>query len=604
MQSINRNTFKPFLSVAFLEAPAGGKIDGDLATTLQAEAKAIIELAIEQPTAPLQKWPTRSVIDSQAPNEQQGVYMVTLVYSQKGPPSWLPDAQLLDEVHHLIVIAIKESLVALVCSDAAMRDNLVKNFTSVTLVSGKRIADAFVGCDAKTLWLNGVHARTTVKADSKTLTGLALENALDPIGDQSYALSAIRSKAEVKGLSTNQVVVGAAPSASRIWLGRPNNWSSFVGQINALLSHLKVKHKATDRYHFLSQPQHNLSAVKNAYGISVLPAAMLAEDVCQTDEERQEIIRWAYDTIYDVTGGANANLSVKVTSRGEHIGQAELTVTANPAGRVSVSAKWVTNTGKGSKEDRKACLKYLSDSRQVKVYYDTGHAIVDGSCYLAGWTDHLLNWEFCDLSGYNLWQEKPELTAPQKLADQIGEQNDKSLFSYVQRVLFNKGWLACDDGSMELADFIHLDQTTNKLTLVHVKGAGSKKGFKMLSVSDYEVVVSQGVKNIRNLTPGKLADALEDGKRKDIARAVWLDGKRKGDRKDMINAIRNLPAHAPRTLMILQPRLTEAEFDYCKQKIASNTARVIRFKQLNALMLGARVAAMGAGAEFRAISAK
>lgn len=603
MPAISQNALRPFLSVTFLEAPAKGSTNSSLATALQAEARAIIEPAIS-PTAPLHKGMTRSVVDSPAPDSLQGIHVATLVYLQKGPPSWLTNAQLVDEVHHLIVIAVKDSLVALACSDATMRDQLAKSLTSATLVSSSKITDAFVGSDAKTLWLNGVHARTTVKADSKVLTGSALENALDPIGDQSYALSAIRSKPDVKGLGAGHIVVGVAPSASRIWLGRPKDWSSFVGQINALLSHFKGQHKATDLYHFLSRPEPNLTEVKNAYGIALLPAAMLADDAAITDEQRRELSRWAYETVYDVTGTSNANLSVDVTSQGDHIGKAELTVTTNSTGRVSISTRWATNNGKETTPDGKTCLKYLGDSRQVKIYYDSGHAIADGNCYLAGWTDHLLDWEFCDLSGYNLWQEKPKVTKTMKLADQIGKLNDKSLFSYVQRVLFKDGWLACDDGAMELADFVHLDQKTHRLTLVHVKGAGSKKGFKELSVSDYEVVVSQGVKNIRHLTPGKLADALDKGKNKDIARAVWLNGTRKADRKDMIAAIRNLPPHAPRTLLILQPRLTEAEHDDCKKNVSSNSARVIRFKQLNALMLGARVAAMGAGADFRAVSAK
>lgn len=277
-------------------------------------------------------------------------------------------------------------------------------------------------------------------------------------------------------------------------------------------------------------------------------------------------------------------------------------MTTTPTGRVKIAATW-TKTGGGSEQDRAACLTYLRDSEHVKVYYDSGHAIANGNCYLAGWTDHILNWEFRDLRKYNIWQEKPELNGAQKLADRIDVPNDPSLFAYVQKVLFKQGWLACDDGAMELADFIHLDSTSNRVTLIHVKGAGTSKGFKQLSVCDYEVVVSQGVKNIRHLTPAKLADALEAGSKKDIARAIWFDGVRKANREAMIKAIRNLPANAQRTLLILQPRLSKTEHDHCKAGMASSTSRVMRFKQLNALMLGARVAAMGAGADFCAISA-
>lgn len=219
--------------------------------------------------------------------------MGTLVYSQKGPPSWLTVTQLIDEVHHLVVIAVHGSHVALASSDGAMRDYLAKNLTSASLVEGDKVADAFVGADAKTIWLSGVHARTIVKADSKTLTGTALENALDPIGDQSYALSAIRSQPRVKGLGAfpGQVVIGAAPSASRIWLGRPDSWGDFVGQLKLLLTHLKKAHTSTDLYYFLSQPVPNLVNVKNAHGIAVLPAAMLAEDAGLTDAQRRDVSR-------------------------------------------------------------------------------------------------------------------------------------------------------------------------------------------------------------------------------------------------------------------------------------------------------------------------
>jgi hypothetical protein len=171
--------------------------------------------------------------------------------------------------------------------------------------------------------------------------------------------------------------------------------------------------------------------------------------------------------------------------------------------------------------------------------------------------------------------------------------------------MFNTGWLACDDGAMELADFVHLDPTAQRITLIHVKGAGSKeRAFSQVSVSDCEVVVSQGVKNIRHLIPANLADALKRGANKDIARAVWFNGKRQADRKGMIAAIRKLPRSAQRTLLILQPRLKEAECKFCGDNSASTSTRVMRFKQLNALMLGARVASMGAGAEFRAIGVR
>lgn len=603
---IDQQDFQPFLSVAFLQSKTGGATGAALAKVLVAEAKELIQPSYKQVTPPLKlRAPARTVIDTSAVSNQQGIEVATLVYAHEVPPSWLATKGLVDKAHHLVVIAVQDSMVAIAASDSAIRDQLARSLTSTTPLEPKRIADAFVGADAKTVWLSGVHSRTTVKADSKTLTGTALEHALDPLGDQTYVLSAIRSQPPIAGLkaAAGQAVVGTAPSSSRVWLGRPGSWTDFVKQIKLLLEHLKKAHKATDLYSFLSQPVADLSGVGKAYGLAVIPSVMLAEDAGLSDSDRQMASRWAYDTTYDVTAKAGANLSVDVTSKDVRLGVAELTVKAGKVGRISITGSWTTK-GASTDEDRAACLTYLRDPGQVKVYYDTGHTLADGYCYLAGWTDHVLKWKFHNFKGYNLWQEKPELNGNKRLADSIDVPKDPSLFSFVQQVLFKYGWLACDDGAMELADFVHLDPIEGRITLIHVKGAGTKKGFKQLSVSDYEVVVSQGVKNIRYLTPASLAEALKAGSKKDIARAVWFDGKRQANRNGMISAIRKLPSHAPRTLLILQPRLTEKEHDDCKAKAHTKTARVMRFKQLNSLMLSARVAAMGAGADFCAIGMK
>lgn len=606
MATINQNQFKPFLSAAFLEAPRGGKVGAVLVEALLDEAKKLV-LSVATQSRPSGQ--VRSVVDASVVSRQNKLHVATLVYRQKGSPSWLAPGQLEDVAHHLIVIAALDKVVALVASDASLRDALTRSLTSATPLISSRVADAFVGPEAKTLWLSGVHARTSVKADSKALTGTALENALDPIGDQSYALSAIRSQPSIAGLGRGNtpVVVGAAPSASRIWLSRASDWSSFLGQIQIVLEHLKKSHTPTTLYGFLSQPVSSLSSVKGAYGIAVLPSAMLAEDAGVSDEDRLEASRWAYQAAYVVVPAKGADFSVDVSLDADTVGTIQVTVTMSISGKVNFATRW-TKQGSASNEDREACRKFLSDPEQLKVYYDSGHAIADSKCYLAGWTDHLLDWDFQDLKGYNLWQEKPLVAKGKQLSDVIevsvpGVQS--SLFTFVQQVLFRTGWLACDDGAMELADFVHLEPSTGRITLIHVKGAGSKKKpFTQVSVSDYEVVVSQGVKNIRHLTPEKLADALEAGTGKKIANAVWLNQKRQTGRAAMIQAIRALPPSAPRTLLILQPRLKKTEYDYCRGKPASTDVRVMRFKQLNALMLAARVAAMAAGAEFRAIAVK
>lgn len=594
---IGHANLRPYLAAVLLAARPRGQADAALASALLKEIAAAV---VDSPAA------KRSTASVSAVAAHGGLHVGHLAYSEARPPAWLaPGASstLEDVTHHLAVVAVSGDKAALVVSDGAMRDQMLALITKATVLNRSTVASAFIGPDAKTIWLNGVHARTQVKADSKTLTGSALEYALDPLGDQTYSLSAIRSQPAVAGLlkGARQAVVGVAPSASRVWLSRPADWSGFVAQTEALLTHLVAPPAASPLYRFLSQAVTSGAGVKDAYAVAVLPSALLAEDAAASPEQRGEAYRWSFEAVFTVTGSAGLDLDVRVEVGGADLGNVRLAVAIDAKGRVTVTPTW-TLLASRLDADRSACSAFLSDPFQLKIYYDSGHAIADGQCFQVGWTDQLFGWEFEDLKGYEIENEKPVVSQGEKLADKIGVGGDKSLFGFVQQKLFKTGWLACDDGSMELADFVHVDPVSHRITLIHVKGSSSEKDNRQVSVADYEIVVSQGVKNIRHLDRDRLSAALERSKDKDIARAVWKDGVRQKNRKGMIAAIKALPLLAPRELLILQPRLTEAEHKYCEAKDESN-ARALRFKQLNALMLAARMSAMGTGAEFRAIAA-
>lgn len=594
MSSIDLKHLKPYLSAVLLK-DASSNTRSNLAKAVLDEIPPLIKKTV-----------ARTIVNQTKVTKQKGLDIGTIIYRQASTPSWLIGTQFEDIEHHLVVVASVGNLVALVASDSAMRDNLAKNISAASPMGKTLTADAFIGPDAKSIWLSGVHASTSVKADSKTLTGPSLEHALDPLGDQSYVLSAIRSQPVVTGLNgvSQRPVIGVAPFSSRIWLGRPTDWDKFVEQLEALLLHLKQPHTPSDLYNFLSQPVTDIKAVADAYGLTIIPSAMLTEDTGITDDVRREASRWAYDASYNVSGSKSANLEVEIRLDQALLGTVDLKISADKEGRVELTPKWVKK-GPTSDELRATCLTYLSDPEQIKIYYDSGHTIAGGACFCMGWTDHVLHWDFRDFSGYRVGDEKPKLAQGVKLADaiEIPDPNGSSLFTFVQQILFPTGWLACDDGAMELADFVHFDPKENRITLVHAKGSGSEEAHRQVSVSDYEIVVSQGVKNIRHLTPKILADMLEAGANKDIARATWLDGTRQTDRSGMIAELRKLLPTTRRTLLILQPRLTESEHDHCRQGKKSS-GRELRFKQLNALMLSARVATMAVGAEFQAIAAK
>ena len=112
------------------------------------------------------------------------------------------------------------------------------------------------------------------------------------------------------------------------------------------------------------------------------------------------------------------------------------------------------------------------------------------------------------------------------------------------------------------------------------------------------MVVGQAVKNLRHLDRVLLADALEAGKDKKIARAIWHNGVRQKDRADMIVAVRALGQDYARRVVVFQPQLTKTEWDACVgTKKTAKGDRLIRMKQLDTLMLSARLSARSIGGE-------
>jgi hypothetical protein len=256
----------------------------------------------------------------------------------------------------------------------------------------------------------------------------------------------------------------------------------------------------------------------------------------------------------------------------------------------------------GHHAEQAQCEALLTDISRVKIYYDSGHTLAKGRFYESGFTDQPFDWQFEPMAGYLVDEEKP-LVGRKLDIPKIGQPSDDSLFGLVVKKLFPLGWLACDDGSMELADFIHIDPAQNILTLVHAKGSGSKAPTREVSVADYEIVVSQALKNLRHLHRYNLHDELTKGKGKKIGAAVWKDGVRQSNRTGFLGAAKALTASTKKVALVLQPRLTETEHSWCTSPAAKGV-RSMRMKQLNTLMLAARLSAMACGANLVGIGEK
>lgn len=550
----------------------------------------------------------RRVIN-ESDDQVRDFYLRTIIYEEVRSPAWAPPNALSDKTHQLIIIAVQGTRAALNASDGTMRDRILKGLRPARPVPRTAI-EPFVGDEASVLHLSGVHTPTAVKPNSKSLTGSALEHALDPLGDQTFVLSSVRSRPGVPGLvdaKNRPASIGAAPGGGRIWVGRQKSLDDFVATMERIFLHAQTV-PASPRFAMLAQQISDTSAVQGAYEISLTPRDLLSEDF--VDAADYEFARkWAYDASFEVAPPAQGtepglSLTIDCTLLGVSLGQADLAVGLTD-GVVALALTW-KNPAASITNNHQECRRALTDANMIKIHYESGHAIAQGRCYSSQYTDQPFDWTFQSFQGYDREKEKPAFAKPQTLATAIGAGGDDSLFAFVVEKLFvdaagkPKGWLACDDGSMELADFIHLDPTTKVVTLVHVKASGSAKPDRQASVCDFEIVVSQAVKNLRHLERRPLGEELTKGKGKKIGSAVWKDGVRQTNRDDFLKAIGRLPDRYRKVAMVVQPRLTQAEVKAC-ENLAKGNNRLLRMQQLNTLLLASRLSAMACGAELVAV---
>jgi len=138
----------------------------------------------------------------------------------------------------------------------------------------------------------------------------------------------------------------------------------------------------------------------------------------------------------------------------------------------------------------------------------------------------------------------------------IGQPGDTSIFGWVVQNI-GPGWLICDDGAGEVADFVHL-APDNTLTLVPVKAAHSESLHRQVSASAYEVVVGQATKNIGFLNGDELHARLSLAQT--ATRATWHDGVRQADRSGFLAALAAHPHSAAFGVKIVQPHLRKERY--------------------------------------------
>jgi hypothetical protein len=533
-----------------------------------------------------------------------------LHYQDYRVPSWYrgDNEEYVDVSNELVIVLQVERHLAIYVSDPrrraaiqrCVRAEAMAGLGVLALIDVGLLNAAFVQGATRTLWLSAVHAPVPVKADTKTLSGLDLRDALDPLDDQTYHFTAARSR-----IPFLELPVGVSPQGSRIWVGATEAWEDFRDTVADLLGHLAS---------FTNPEPHPLPVVavlattpprlRDAFELQFVPPELLLDDPDIDTDQRNTMERWAYFADFNIRAATDETLTVDVTLEGAPLASLVLRLDATDPSGVKLYLDQVDQADGANasliSELKRVCRKV----RWLKVWYESGHAIADGAVFEIRHRDEpFANYRWIDLNGYAATEEKFWTGSfPRDAIDQIG--NEGSLFCWVRNnmmrignpVTEGGGWLACDDGAMEIADFIHVDDAAEHavVSLIHVKGAKSNSPTRGISVSSYEVVVGQAVKNLRFLDRLNLGAGLKNGLTRRISQLVWHDGQT-ADRSGMLGALDRIGASFHRRIVVLQPHVTRTKLEEVRGD--DRHPEVGRLRQLDTLLHAAQASSRDLSAE-------
>ena len=209
-----------------------------------------------------------------------------LGYLEQRAPPWHKDPGQHDRNNHLVVVVKRGDAVGMTFSSQTARNAVVRSsrklnqaeFSNIRPYSASDMEKAFVeNQQVRTLWLNSTHGQTPIKPDSKVLAGLELESALDPLEDQAYYFSSLRSTSQNCALSPNEdrhAIIGVRPTRAQVWIGPTASWSDYLRRSTAVLDHAQERLERTKGepsiVPVLARPTTNLEGIEGVYGIALI----------------------------------------------------------------------------------------------------------------------------------------------------------------------------------------------------------------------------------------------------------------------------------------------------------------------------------------------
>lgn len=537
--------------------------------------------------------------------EQPGIDEAdAFAYRQTLPPSWAKlDSQFNDVTHHGVFLFRRGILIA-ICADDTVRESIrnwirSKDAPPYALVPEPFINDALLQGRTRSLNLHGAHPPQGGKADTKSMYGGDLRAAMNAAEDSTYVFSSARAQVDENAHLAVQGVVGATPAKGNIWNGPSDGFDHFEDAMAELLWVIVEAMKGAgleQPFPLLATKLGSLAGVADAYEVRVQSRAEIEFATGATDEaiDAAELLERALLQV--VKAGNTPDFELAVGFDGATAGVVAVHVSVDQSvARLQFGVAGQPTDHVAFAQIRDA-LSAFPD--HVSVFYGSGHAVVSGGAITKpvirpvafnGW-----QWWPCDACEVTM--EKPPGT-PAEMDQAIAMPGDTSIFGLIVTNL-GDGWLTCDDGPGEVADFVHLAHD-GTLTLVHAKGAASNSPNRQVSASSYEVVVSQAVKNTGFLEQTDLVTELS----KNQQRPTWLDGARQPDRGEFLKALAARKPAAPSRVMIVQPHLRKLRYDDLANPVHAGSADLLRLHRLETLLNSYGGTLMGLGRQLVVVGA-
>jgi hypothetical protein len=537
--------------------------------------------------------------------------VVFSVYEIKKPPSWSKITDLENTENHVIVIFKVGEYYAFYFSEKGTKDRVRPYFSkgiqlrSLKPVSISHLYYNFINDDrVKMLWLSDISGKSKYKADSKVLSGDSVADTLDPLLDQSYMMSAARTSLSS---ASQETTIGVNPFKSSIWRGPCSTWKDFENRVVEILDKINSNSGEKDRpIGILAYPILDVSNIEKPYDFVLIDYELLPADNRQRDllSEIHEHYRIETTDVF-----SKNVISLDVYYEEKICGSFQLKTVVDD---YLVSFQVTPNYVQKLKSHAQKFERIFRHPNLVKCWFETGHAIVGGMVFKTEFRDvSFNNFLWADFENYDIYMEKPLSNGKLALSD-IGKK--KSLFCWVKnfwnsvgidnavdQVLINSesptGWLYCDDGAAEKADFIHFFEFNDvkTLTFIHIKAAKkTQTGDRNISVGAHDIVVNQAIKNLRYCDRKNLVNALETRVSAAKSKQCWRNDK-PINALEFIKEIKNTPENNK-----LRTRVVVIQPHTIRQKYESSVDSNVK-KQLNTILVSAESAIRSSGADFYVI---